>query len=127
MRTFATTRLLVSVLWLVGLLAVAGACNGEVVQPGGSTKITLTEFKFSPADVSVSAGKVTFYLVNSGTAFHEFGLQDSAGRIVAKTDRIQPGGSQLLTVDHLAPGSYRIVCEVAGHMESGMTGTLKAG
>jgi uncharacterized cupredoxin-like copper-binding protein len=124
MRAIARARLLVAALLLVGAMVTVSACNAGNTPPAGATKVTLTEFKFSPAEVSVSAGRVAFHIVNSGTRFHEFVIFDSAGRLVAKSDRIQAGDSQVLTVDNLKAGKYRIVCEVAGHMESGMTGTL---
>jgi plastocyanin len=124
MKVLAKLRLLVAVWLLVGGLAVASACGGVTAQPAGSTQITLTEYKLSPAGVSVNAGRVTLYVVNSGKGLHNLAIYDSAGRIVAETAVLAVGDSSVLTVGNLAPGSYKMMCDGAGHMELGMAGTL---
>jgi plastocyanin len=126
MKALAELRLPAAVWLLVGGLALANACGGAAAQPAGSTEVTLTEYKLSPAEVSVNAGRVTLYVVNSGTGLHNLAIYDSAGRIVAETAVLAVGDSSVLTVGNLAPGSYKMMCEGAGHMELGMAGTLTA-
>src|SRR5690606_1632495 len=36
------------------------------------------------------------------------------------------GESEVLDLSSLAPGEYQIICTIAGHADSGMTGTLTA-
>jgi plastocyanin len=126
MKALAKLRILVAVWLLVGGLAVANACGGAGAQPAGSTEITLTEYKVSPSDVSVNAGRVTLYVVNGGTGLHNLAIYDSAGRIMAETAVLSVGDSSVLTVGNLKPGSYKMMCEGAGHMELGMSGNLTA-
>jgi len=78
------------------LLLVAGvgaACGGGSAQPSGSIKVTMTEFKFDHSDIEAKAGKVTFFLVNSGSAQHDMVIEDTGGKVVAKSDLISAGDS----------------------------------
>lgn len=114
------------VLLLTALLTACGGSSGGG-QPAGSTKVSLSEFKFTPASLDVKAGKVVLYLVNEGSVSHDFVLTDSSGKQVAKSELVQPGNSALLTIDSLAAGSYTFFCDVPGHRDSGMEGKLTAG
>jgi plastocyanin len=109
------------------LLAVSAACGGSgggSAQPAGSIKVDMTEFKFTPASLSVKPGRTTFYLVNSGTVAHDLVITAPSGSRVAASELVQPGNAATFTVDDLAAGSYRIVCDQPGHEASGMKGTL---
>ncbi len=114
------------VLGAVAVLAfsAAAACGGGGGQPAGSIKVTLTEFKFDPSAISAPAGKVTFYLVNSGSVAHDLVVIGPDGKKVAGSELVQAGNTSVLTVDNLTAGSYRIICDQPGHEESGMKGTL---
>jgi plastocyanin len=109
------------------LLAMAVACGGSgggSAQPAGSVKVEMTEFKFAPASLSVKPGRTTLYLVNSGTVAHDLVIIGPSGSRVAVSELVQPGNAATFTVDNLAAGSYRIVCDQPGHEASGMKGTL---
>ena len=113
----------------IGLAAVAllAGCGGNSPsQPAGSTKVTMTEFKFDPADINVSGGKVVFFLVNSGTTSHDLAIRDSSGNRVAVSELVSAGDSSVFTVDNLPAGKYTIACTQPGHESSGMKGTLTA-
>lgn len=84
-------------------------------------RIVSTEFRFSPAAVSVDAGRaVTLVLDNSGAETEHglslpalgFRLQASAGEIARKTFAFDK------------PGKYEFECDLPGHREAGMKGTL---
>jgi plastocyanin len=114
------------VLMAFGLMAVLAAC-GQVSQPPGSIKVTMTEYKFDPgtaSPISVPAGTVVFFLVNTGTVTHDMAIRDSSGHQVAGSDPVSAGDVGVFTVNNLQPGSYTLVCTQAGHEASGMTGTL---
>jgi uncharacterized cupredoxin-like copper-binding protein len=102
------------------------ACGGtSTPQPAGSTKVSMTEFKFTPSDISVSAGKVVFFLVNDGSGTsHDLVIRDTTGKTVAKSELVSSGDSIVFTVDNIAAGSYTIFCDQPGHEASGMKGTL---
>ena len=85
----------------------------------------MTEFKFTPGDIQVNAGKVVFFLVNDGNGTsHDLVIRDSTGKTIAKSELVSAGDSSVLTVDNIAAGTYTIVCDQAGHEASGMKGTL---
>jgi plastocyanin len=87
-------------------------------------KIVSTEFKFMPAKVRVIAGRaVTLILDNSGgetehglflPAFN-FRLQAKAGEVARQSFVFEK------------PGEYDFVCDLPGHREAGMKGTLTVG
>ena len=109
----------------VALLSGCGGGGNAGAQPAGSTKVSMTEFKFTPSDVSVPAGKVVFFLVNDGNGTsHDLVIQDSSGKTVAKSELVSAGDSVVLTVDNIAAGTYTILCDQPGHEASGMKGTL---
>jgi plastocyanin len=112
----------------VALLAGCGGGGGGSAQPAGSTMVSMTEFHFDPAAISVSHGKVVFFLVNSGTVAHDMiistGAGSSSGSIAARSDLVSAGDTFVFTVDNLPAGSYTFYCDQPGHEGSGMHGTL---
>jgi len=110
----------------VALLAGCGGGSGNAgAQPAGSTKVSMTEFKFTPSDISIPAGKVVFFLVNDGNGTsHDMVIQDSSGKTIAKSELVSAGDTTVLTVDNIAAGTYTILCDQPGHEASGMKGTL---
>jgi len=111
---------------LVALVAMVAACGGSSGggQPAGSTKVSLTEFKFDPSAITVAHGNVVFWLVNTGNTSHDLSIKDSSGNAVATSELVSPGDSKEFDVNNLAAGSYTIVCTQPGHEASGMKGTL---
>jgi uncharacterized cupredoxin-like copper-binding protein len=84
-------------------------------------RIVSTEFRFSPATVLVAAGRtVTLVLDNSGGETEHgllvpalgFRLQVKAGEIARKNIVFEK------------PGKYEFTCDLPGHREAGMKGTL---
>jgi plastocyanin len=120
-----TVRTLVAAA-LAACLAATAACGGSSgpSQPAGSVKVTMTEFKFDPSTISVKSGKATFFLVNSGSVAHNMIVETSDGKRVAGSELVQAGNSSVFTVDSLAAGSYRVICDHPGHEAAGMKGTL---
>jgi plastocyanin len=117
-------RALAAALATVALLAGCGGGSGGS-QPAGSTKVTMTEYSFSPSDVTVANGKVVFYLVNAGGLSHDMVIKDkSSGSKVAASELISAGDSFVFTINSLPAGSYNLVCDQPGHEASGMKGTL---
>ncbi len=90
----------------IALLAGCGGGGGGPSQPAGSTKVTMTEFKFDPSTMSAPAGKVVFYLVNAGTASHDLVIRDSSGKRLAASELVSAGDSFVFTVDNLAAGTF---------------------
>ncbi len=110
----------------VAVLAIAllAACGGGASQPAGSTKVTLSEFKFDPSSITVPHGKVVFWLVNSGNVAHDLAIRDSSNNRLAISELLSSGDSKEFDVNDIAPGTYTIYCTQQGHEASGMKGTL---
>jgi nitrite reductase (NO-forming) len=117
-------RLTAAALALLAVMLLAGC--GSPSQPSGSTKVTMTEFKFDPSTISAPSGKVVFFLVNSGTASHDMIIRDSSGNRVsgAASELVSAGDSFVFTVSNLPAGTYSFFCDQPGHEASGMKGTL---
>jgi plastocyanin len=112
---------------VVASVALLAACGGSgASQPAGSTKVTMTEFKFDPSDLSVAHGKVVFWLVNAGSVAHDLSIRDASGNPVVTSELVSAGDSKEFDVDNLPAGSYKIICTQQGHEASGMKGTLTA-
>lgn len=115
----------VAALFAVALVAACGGGGGGGSgQPAGSTQVTMTEFKFDPASISVAHGSVTFWLVNSGSTAHDLAIRDTSGKTIATSELVSAGDSKAFTVSDLAAGTYKIYCSQPGHEASGMKGTL---
>jgi plastocyanin len=127
-RSRARAALLSAAVFAALAVASCGGSGGgsSGAAPPGSTKVTMSEFKFDPSSIDVKAGKVTFFLVNSGSQAHDMVVSDSGGKVLAKSDIVQGGNSSDLTVDDLPAGTYTIYCDLPGHRAAGMQGTLTA-
>jgi plastocyanin len=87
-------------------------------------KIASTEFKFVPATVRVPAGRpVTLILDNSGGET-EHGIVLSA---LGFRMEVNAGGIARKTIVFDKPGEYEFSCDLPGHREAGMKGTLIVG
>ena len=97
--------------------------NPPAVATGGGTAttsgpiLTLTEFKIIPDTLEVPAGTV-LTLVNDGTIAHDVMIDGY------RSDTIDAGDTTTFDISMLAPGTYDMICEVTGHKDSGMTGTI---
>ena len=80
--------------------------------------VTLTEFSISPDPLTVPAGATALVVRNEGTVEHNLSIDGVASPMLA------PGESGELDLTGLAPGTYTMVCDVAGHAGAGMTGTV---
>jgi uncharacterized cupredoxin-like copper-binding protein len=124
----AKLRLLVLGLGLMTIVACggggSGSGSGSASAPAGSTSVNVMDFSFKPKDMTVSAGKVVFFLVNSGPSAHDMLIADSGGKTIARSSLVQSGDTSTFTVDNLPAGSYVFYCDVPGHRAQGMEGTL---
>lgn len=106
-------------------VTVTYAYAAATTQPPGSILITMSNYQFVPATLSLPAGKVVFYLVNTSTEDHDLTLREPARsvlKVVAKSESVPPGKAGTLTIDALAAGIYHVTCSVEGHAGRGMVG-----
>lgn len=105
---------------------------------GGKLSIHMSEFAFDPKDASATAGKVTISAPNDGNVEHELVLLKTAAdpahlpmkggeadesASVGEIADVAPGATKSHTF-RLAPGKYAMVCNLPGHYQSGMYGSL---
>jgi uncharacterized cupredoxin-like copper-binding protein len=121
-----TPRLLLLLVCLAAVAACGGGGGGSTNSgaPAGSNSVTVMDFSFKPKDISVSSGKVVFFLINSGPSAHDMLIADSTGTTVARSSLVQSGDTFTFTVNNIAAGKYVFYCDVPGHRAQGMEGTL---
>lgn len=127
--------------WLAlgaAVLLAAGCAS----QPKSVT-VTMKEFAFDPGTVEAVAGQpLAITLVNDGTVEHDFvveaiphrdlnlsgGVEMDHGTMAMDDEDVHAavaaGSRATLTFTPETAGEYKIVCTVAGHLESGMEATL---
>ncbi|HEX7124999.1 MAG TPA: plastocyanin/azurin family copper-binding protein [Thermodesulfobacteriota bacterium] len=106
-----------------GVLLLAALPGRAPAAEGVAVTVKAGDLYFDPKALEVSAGDVTFTVVNDGAIEHNFVVRDARGATVAEIPVIAPGATERVTA-RLAAGAYRIVCTFPGHAEAGMTGTL---
>jgi plastocyanin len=105
---------------LAGLVLTAG-CGGvsPAAHPSAATMVHMAEYSYTPANLTVPLNaKLT--VINDGTLTHTY-ILSGVGRGTAD---VQPGKRVTLDLAGVAPGTYRVFCDQAGHTEKGQSGTL---
>lgn len=115
----------------VGLISMAAFDASPAV--GGSTAaspaaeaaddtiaVELGDLFIEPGELTAPAGvPLTFEVTNSGKTAHNFAIQGGPA-----TEMLEGGESDTLEADALKAGTYTFICEVQGHADGGMKGTL---
>jgi uncharacterized cupredoxin-like copper-binding protein len=127
---------------VIAVLLIAAACGDDdgatTTTPGVSPvarDVVLDDLFFAPGTLTVPAGaQVTLSLANEGGLDHSWVLL-SAGPDVTTVDGLDParvlvsyslasGASDEVTFVAPSAGLYQVICDVTGHIEAGMEGTL---
>jgi plastocyanin/mono/diheme cytochrome c family protein len=99
--------------------AASAEAAGDVPAEAAAQTVTSFDIYFEPKEVTIPANTdVTFTLPNDGVTLHNFSI-DALGVSVDQ----QPGEVQTAVIN-AEPGSYEYYCNVPGHKEAGMVGTL---
>ena len=122
---------------LVCVLLALSACGGSKSTPSTDLKVELSDFKFTPDNFTVPAGKdITIQLNNVGAVEHEFIIMKKGTEVSAPFNeddkanvfwmtKLGIGDSQAQTFTAPSePGEYQISCGTPGHHEAGMIGKL---
>jgi uncharacterized cupredoxin-like copper-binding protein len=124
----------------VVFLFVLVACGGsDSSKPVSTLSVEMSEFKFTPAAMTVFAGQeITLNLSNNGAVEHEFTIlkkgsvatipfdpEKQAADVLAK---FKLGANKSETYQFILPeaGEYSVICAIQGHMEAGMVAKLTA-
>jgi plastocyanin len=131
-KKFALLAILIMAFSVV--LAACGGSSGSGSNGATTITATMTDFKFDPNSWTVPAGKsITLKLTNNGSVEHNWVLMakpvtppaPQSGSDILYEAKVSPGGTQTFTFT--APstaGEYEVICNVAGHLEQGMSGKL---
>jgi plastocyanin len=99
--------------------AAGGAGGGSTVDvstPSGS------DLAFNQSELTAQAGPVAINFDNPQSIPHDVIVEDASGEELGGTELISAGTTSA-TVE-LQPGTYTFFCDVPGHREGGMEGTL---
>ncbi|MBK5228018.1 MAG: multicopper oxidase domain-containing protein [Actinobacteria bacterium] len=116
----------------VGVIATAaydspGPIGGAPTSAAGTegaqiVEVELGDLFIKPVQLQAEAGSVRFQVTNNGQTEHNFAIET-----LGRTEMIPPGDVATLEVPSIEPGTYNFLCEVPGHADSGMKGTLVVG
>jgi len=123
--------------YVANALDFVDAANWDTAK---TVTIEMAEFAFTPKDITLEAGQpYILEVVNKGTVKHEFTAGDFFRTVAtrkaetAETEVKVPffteievfaGKKAELFLIPLIPGTYKLVCEIEGHLEAGMFGTI---
>ena len=103
-----------------------GGGGSSYKEPKGPAQETITvkggNFFFDPKDIEAPAGVVAIKLESEG-GLHDLVFDDD--KVPGFKLEASSGKSDELKVN-LKPGKYTIYCDIPGHREAGMEGTLTA-
>lgn len=110
----------------IGLISMAMFQRDESVATsapadGRVLEVALKDLSIEPAGLEAPAGPITFEVTNQGQVVHNFAVGQET------TPMLRPGESVSLHVPSLEAGTYEFICEVVGHADAGMRGTLTVG
>ena len=97
-----------------GLGGASRGATGEIAGAPTAT-VTASEFKFSPAEITLPAREANLSLVNKGVVLHDITIPGLGIRVVAAA-----GQTTTVGLRDLPAGRYAGYCGVAGHAEAGM-------
>jgi uncharacterized cupredoxin-like copper-binding protein len=123
--------------WVQDALALVEAADWDASE---ELTIELSEFAFTPKDFDLVAGQpYVIKVLNVGGVKHEFTAEDFFGSIAFRKAEDASGefkgpaprevevfaGAEIeLFLIPTQPGTYDLVCEIEGHFEAGMFGTI---
>jgi manganese oxidase len=112
---FGVAIVLAIVALTVGLWAFERDSGGRAESAGQTITAGLSEYKVELSSAQVTPNS-TITVTNAGTMTHNLGIKGTD----LVTPDIPPGGSATLDLSSLEPGSYTVICTIAGHEAAGM-------
>lgn len=105
--------------------ATAASAAASSAQSGGQiVKLSLTEYRITPATVTAKPGvPITIVASNAGSISHALFLTGGDVNVHTADFAYQPGQAESVSVT-LVAGTYTFFCPVDGHRAQGMVGTL---
>ena len=127
-ETLALSALFVAIFaFLAALFAVGLAgrsideheaiASAPAASSGETLPVSLSEFAIAPDELRTSTD-TRLAVTNDGAVVHNLSVEGKA------TPMLQGGEAAELDISGLAPGTYTLRCDVAGHEAAGMKATL---
>ena len=105
----------------IALTACGGGGGTEASDTADATvTVTAGDLFFAPEALSTESGTIAIELANDGAIVHNVVIEETRTKVAEAAG----GESATGTVD-LEPGTYTFYCDVAGHRDAGMEGTLE--
>ncbi len=117
-------------------LAACGGSGGGSSNGSTTLNVTMTDFAYNPNTWVVPANtKITLNLTNNGTVDHTWVLMDqpvtppfsdsNKSNVLFSSGNVAAGKTATLSfTSPSTSGTYEVVCDLPGHLEAGMDGTL---
>jgi uncharacterized cupredoxin-like copper-binding protein len=125
---------------LIAVASVTMSCSAR-----GGVVVELDEYTLTPDPADASGGNITFTAKNVGSIAHQLvvlrtslpvdDLPTSDGvvrvdgkrvRAVGEIELVATDDAESTTLD-LAPGEYRLICNIASHYDNGMRAAFRVG
>lgn len=106
-------------------VALVGCDGGGEEVPSGVIEVRGLDFSFDPSEVTIQAGEeVTILFRNAASprSLHNWVVLDVEEPVF--TGKVLGGEEEAVTFTIDEPGTYTVICDVTGHREAGMEGTL---
>jgi uncharacterized cupredoxin-like copper-binding protein len=109
---------------IAAVAPTADTGGGTGTATAQEVNITLKEWAIEPANIEVNAGKVKFTITNTGEFAHDVDFSIPELGDQAKVPPFKSSdGAKTLELD-LTPGTYTMICDIPGHADHGMKGSL---
>ncbi len=109
-------------------VATPGATLGATPAAAEEVAVEMVDIDFNPNEFTIPAETdVTVHLANNGAIVHNFNIDDNnnpSDPDIHSGD-VQPGESTTITIN-LPAGDWYYYCNVPGHEQAGMHGTVHA-
>jgi uncharacterized cupredoxin-like copper-binding protein len=103
------------------LLAGCGDTGDDGGGDGGDgLLVSMIEFGYEPDPIVLQGGETKLDVVNDGQVAHDLVI----GELGKGTIELAPGERQVLDLSGQPAGTYRVVCDLPGHIEAGMVSEL---
>jgi plastocyanin len=110
---------------VIGGLVLVVALGGVLFLPISNDEglpaieISMVEYAFAPVEATAAPGQ-ELAISNDGAIAHSYLIVD-----LAKGLELAPGDDGTLQLPRdVEPGRYRVICDLPGHVEEGMVGSL---
>lgn len=102
----------------IGIIVVVNKDDGPSTAEAAPVSVALSEWAITPKAISAPVDG-SLQVTNDGTMAHNLSVEGGPS-----TKDLAAGESETLDLSGLAPGTYKVLCTIAGHESQGMVGEL---